>query len=156
MPLSYPGPVSCFLPIPHSLVLPIGRGCNLMTTGRQVLLPEGPYRSAARMEGLEPLIAVASLFSSMAERAPFLRLPQCLGNKESTCRCTDSGDADPIPALERSPGGGHGNPLQFSCLENPMGRGAWWATVHGIAKSDKTEATYHACTPFLTQLPLNV
>ena len=40
-----------------------------------------------------------------------------------------------IPGLERSPRGGHGNPPQYSCLENPMDRGAWWATVHGVAKS---------------------
>ena len=39
----------------------------------------------------------------------------------------------------RSSGEGHGNPLQYSCLENPMGRGAWWATVHGVTKSDMTE-----------------
>ena len=42
---------------------------------------------------------------------------------------------DSISGLGRSPGGGHGNPLQYSCLENPMDRGAWWATVHGVAKS---------------------
>ena len=40
-----------------------------------------------------------------------------------------------IPGLGRSPGGGNGNPPQYSCLEKPMGRGAWWATVHGITKS---------------------
>ena len=40
-----------------------------------------------------------------------------------------------IPRLERSSGGGHGSPLQYSCLENPMDRGAWWATVHGVAES---------------------
>ena len=40
-----------------------------------------------------------------------------------------------IPGLGRSPGGGHGNPLQYSCLENPMDRGAWWATVHGVIKN---------------------
>ena len=40
-----------------------------------------------------------------------------------------------IPGLGRSPGEGNSNPLQYSCLENPMGRGAWWATVHGVAKS---------------------
>ena len=40
-----------------------------------------------------------------------------------------------IPGLGRSLGGGHGNPLQYSCLENPMGREAWWATVHKVAKS---------------------
>ena len=45
-----------------------------------------------------------------------------------------------IPELGRPPGGGHGNPLQYFCLENPHGQGAWWATVHGIAKkSDMTE-----------------
>ena len=42
-------------------------------------------------------------------------------------------------------GEGHGNPLQYSCLENPMDRGALQATVHGVAKSDTTEATYHVC-----------
>ena len=40
-----------------------------------------------------------------------------------------------IPWLGRSPGGGNGNPLQYSCFENPMDRGTWWATVHGVAKS---------------------
>ena len=39
-----------------------------------------------------------------------------------------------IPGLGISPGEGHGNPLQYSCLENPMDRGAWWATVHGVVK----------------------
>ena len=52
--------------------------------------------------------------------------------KESACNVGDLGS---IPGLGRSPGEGHGNPLQYSCLENPMDRGAWWATVHGFAKS---------------------
>ena len=47
----------------------------------------------------------------------------------------DVSDVGSIPGLGRSPGGGHGNPLQYSCLENPMDRGAWWAMVHGVAKS---------------------
>ena len=47
----------------------------------------------------------------------------------------DIRDAGSIPGSRRSPGGGHGNSLQYSCLENPMDRGAWWATVHGLAKS---------------------
>ena len=46
----------------------------------------------------------------------------------------DIRDAGLIPRLGRSPGGGHGSPLQYSCLENPMDRGAWQATVHGVAK----------------------
>ena len=44
-----------------------------------------------------------------------------------------------IPGLGRSPGGGHGNPLQYSCLENPMDRGAWRATVHRVTKLDTTK-----------------
>ena len=43
-----------------------------------------------------------------------------------------AGDGGSIPGLGGSPGGGNGNPLQYSCLENFMGRGAWWATVHGV------------------------
>ena len=47
----------------------------------------------------------------------------------------DPGDPGSISDSGRSPGGGHGNALQYSCLENPMDRGSWWATVHGVAKS---------------------
>ena len=47
----------------------------------------------------------------------------------------EAGNVGLIPGLGRSPGGGHGNPLQYSCLENPMDRDAWWATVHGVANS---------------------
>ena len=47
----------------------------------------------------------------------------------------DAGDLGSIPGSERPPGEGNGNPLQYSCLENPMDREAWWATVHGFEKS---------------------
>ena len=47
----------------------------------------------------------------------------------------DTGDASSISGSGRSPGGGNGNPLQYSCLEKPMDGGAWWATVNGVAKS---------------------
>ena len=50
----------------------------------------------------------------------------------------DAGNAGSIPGSGRSPGEGNGNPLQYSCLGNPMDRGAWWATVHGVAESDVT------------------
>ena len=46
----------------------------------------------------------------------------------------DLGDAGSVPGSGRSPGGGHSNPLKYSCLENPMDRGAWWATVRSITK----------------------
>ena len=53
----------------------------------------------------------------------------------------DLRDAGSIPKPGRSPGGGHGNPLQYSGLVNPMDRGAWWSTVHRVTESDTTEAT---------------
>ena len=51
----------------------------------------------------------------------------------------NAGDVGSIPGSGRSPGEGSGNPLQYSCLGNPMDRGAWWATVHVIAESDMTQ-----------------
>ena len=52
-------------------------------------------------------------------------------------------DPGSIPGLGRSPGGGHGNPHQYSCLQNPMDRGAWWATVHGVTKSQTRLSDCH-------------
>ena len=83
----------------------------------------------------------------------------------------DVRDASSIPGSERSPGGGHGNPLQYSCLENPMGRGAWRAIVHRVAESRTwlsdlacrdtpmmcgecvVHSTSHSWRPSLTQIP---
>ena len=53
--------------------------------------------------------------------------------KNQPAKAADAGEESLIPGLGRSPGRGHGNPLQYSCLENPMDRGAWWARVHGFA-----------------------
>ena len=61
--------------------------------------------------------------------------------KNPPANAGDIRDADSIPGLGRSPGGGQGNPLQYSCLENPMDRGAHRATVHGVAESDVIEVT---------------
>ena len=63
-------------------------------------------------------------------------------SKESTCNAGATRDVGLIPRLGKSPGGGHGNPLQYSCLGNPTDRRVWWAIVHRVAKeSDRTEAT---------------
>ena len=58
-----------------------------------------------------------------------------LGGSDSKASACDAEDPGSIPGSGRSPGEGNGNPLQYSCLENPMDEGAWWATVHGVAKS---------------------
>ena len=63
---------------------------------------------------------------------PILGFPGGSDCKESAC---NAGDLGLIPGLGRSPGGGHGNPLQYSYLENPLNRRAWRATVHGVEKS---------------------
>ena len=62
----------------------------------------------------------------------FRGFPGGSDGRESAC---NAGDLGSIPGLGRSPGRGHSNPLQYSCLENPMDRGAWWAVVHGVTKS---------------------
>ena len=64
-----------------------------------------------------------------------LGLLQWFSCKESACNAEDTGDMSSIPGSGRSPGGGNGNPFQYSCLENPLDREAWQATVHGVAKS---------------------
>ena len=56
-------------------------------------------------------------------------LPWWLSSKESACNAGDAGDVGSIPGMGRSPGGGHSNPLEYFCLEDPMDGGAWWATV---------------------------
>ena len=61
--------------------------------------------------------------------------------KNPPANAGDTKDTDLVPGLGRSPGEGNSSPVQYSCLENPMDRGDWWATVHGVAESDTTEAT---------------
>ena len=75
----------------------------------------------------------------------FYSIPLCV-DLHLPAEAGDIRDAGSIPGLGRSPRGGHGNSLQYYCLENPMERGAWRATVHGLQKLDMTEANEHAHT----------
>ena len=70
-------------------------------------------------------------------------LPRWLSGKEPTCQAVDARDEGSVPGLGRSPGEGNGNPLQYSCLESFMDRGAWQATVHGGCKESDITADHH-------------
>ena len=73
--------------------------------------------------------------------------------KNPTAHAGDIRDAGSIPGLGRRPGEGNGNPLQYSCLENSMDRGAWWATVHGVTKGhihNSPPGTPHRYCKFIT------
>ena len=65
------------------------------------------------------------------------------GGSEVKVSACNAGDLGSIPGLGRSPGEGNGNPLQYSCLENPMDGGAWWATVHRVAKGRTRLSDFH-------------
>ena len=80
------------------------------------------------------------------EMLPSMGLPGDSVGKEFVYNAGDTRDVVSISGLGGSLGVGLGNPLQYSCLENSMDRGAWWATVHRVAESDTTEVTEHACT----------
>ena len=66
-----------------------------------------------------------------------------LSSKESACNAGATGAVCSIPGWGRFPGGGHGNQFQYSCAENPMDRGASWATIRGVAKSQTNCVTKH-------------
>ena len=92
------------------------------------------------------LLKVVQVFEGITSA----RLPRWLSGKESACNLGDAGDTGSIPGSGRSPGGGHGNPLQYSCWDNPMDREAWWATVHvdvkswtGLSRSLTEHNSYH-------------
>ena len=84
---------------------------------------------------------VSHLQTNNLEFCSYTRFPWWFSGKESACNARIAGDVGSIPGLERSPEGGHRNPFLYSCLENPMDRGAWWATAHRVAESDMTEVT---------------
>ena len=80
---------------------------------------------------------------TVSHHLPSLRASQvALVVKNPPAKAGDVRDPGSIPGLGRSPGGGHGNSLQYSCLENPMHRGAWRATVHEITKSQTWLSTH--------------
>ena len=84
------------------------------------------------------MITVSNGCNATARNSLWLRVYLNIGfpgGSEVKAPVCSVGDLGSIPGLGRFPGEGNGNPLQYSCLENPMDRGAWWAIVHGVAKS---------------------
>jgi len=79
---------------------------------------------------------------TMIKSSSIKGLPTWHSGNEPSCPAGDTGDVGSVPGSWRCPGGGHGSPLQYSCLENSMDRGAWWATVHGVTKSQTRMSMY--------------
>ena len=82
------------------------------------------------------VVFLGSLFYFIGLYVYLYAFPGSSDSKESVCNVGDLGS---VPGLGRSPGEGHANQLQYSCLENFMGKGAWWAPVLGVAESNTTE-----------------
>ena len=88
--------------------------------------------------------------SAELERGPFP------GGSAVKTPPANAGDVDSVPGSGRSPGGGNGNPLLYSCLENPMDGGAWWATVDGVTKSRTRLSNYIVLSTEWDRLPLRL
>ena len=115
-----------------------------------------PNRSGPRVCTLDVLMIRNYTFICSGGSTPPPGLPRWHSGKESSCQCRSHERQSSIPGSRRSPGGEHGNPLQYSCLENLMDRGAWWAIVHGVSKSGtrlSTRAHTHTHTHTHTPLP---
>ena len=112
------------------------------------LFGNGVSANAVKLRILNDIILNLRWVLNSIAKCPFTRKKEkeregkgtrWLSGKESTWNIGDEGDVSSIPGLRRSPEGGNGNPLHYSCLENPMDRGAWWTTVNGTTESDTTE-----------------
>ena len=106
----------------YARILPSPRRCPICC---EILDPLG----IVRLEGGGYITEYELAFPEMAWDVSFP------GGSEVKVSACNAGDLGSIPGSGRSPGEGNGNPLQYSCLENPMDRGAWWATVHRVTKS---------------------
>ena len=120
VPLAYCSPPGCPFPI-KSLALSARVSSEIL------------FRVLDKSPVLGPGKGILFPATGISQRCCF---PSGSDGKESTCNAEDPGS---ISGLRSSPGERNGNPLQYSCLENPMDRGAWWATVHAVAELDRTE-----------------
>ena len=103
------------------------------------------------MQDWEHVCFTTIMSSSNMKWVIYYMTPDGSAGKESTCNAGNIGDMGSVPELGRSPGGGNGDPLQYSCLENPMHRGTWWATVQRAAKMTEWLSTAPISDPCLGQ-----
>ena len=123
--------------VAHQVPLPIGFPRQEYWSGLPVPTPGHlPNPGKDPVSIASPTLA-DGFFTTVPPGKPFNNnasygLPRWFSGKESACQCRDTGDMGLILGSGRSPGGGNGNPLQYSCLENPMDRGAWWAPLESM------------------------
>ena len=127
-PRGHQANVSCFAPVSTPCHITRVLLCQECYWGRVALWLRGQPRDYAVVEGKTRFVWGGG--GNMKNTVGFM--PGGSDGKESACY---AGDLGSIPGLGKFPGEGNGNPLQYSCLENPMGRGVWQATVHEVAKS---------------------
>ena len=105
---------------------------NTYLPQRELTIKGHICQNALLKKRAEAHLSILCCIKSLVQCFSKTGLPRWLSGKESACNARDVGL---IPGSGRSTGGGHGNPLQYSCLENSMDRGAWWATVYGASNS---------------------
>ena len=116
---------------------------KILSGTHRVFRTQSPLHDALICWPQEDLVNSTWALSLYLNKCYYKGFPSGAAVKQSTCNAGDAGDIGLIPGSGRAPGGEHGNPLQYSCLENPMDRGAWWATVRGTAKSWTWLRDYH-------------
>ena len=113
----------------------------LVSRGHSVFLPDSCFLNGSVKEDMK---SASKGLPSLIRRCVFIggQMPTLgfPGGSEVKASACNAGDLGSTPGSGRSPGEGNGNPLQCSCLENPMDGGAWWATVHGVTELDMTDA----------------
>ena len=129
------------LPVPHQLPeftqTHVHRVSDAIQPSHPLSSPSPPAFNLSQHQGLFQGVSSSQQVAEGLELTHiyiYTNSRWCCG-EELSCQCRKLGDACLIPGSGRSPGGGHGNPLQYSCLESPMDGGAWRATVHGVAES---------------------
>ena len=156
-PATSMSPVSLFPRLSSSLQ---PHPCNIVLQPLSCLIPKSPARSSSTQhrpaEVVTAYLLILGLHNlTLPKVAQLFGLTFFPGGSDGKASACNVGDPGSIPGLGRSPGEGNGSPLQYSCLENPMGGGAWQATVHGVAESDTTEQL-HFLSLFLLNYQIQV